>query len=36
MQGKFHISSNGTPAPCPAKIQCRLGGPEDHYDYNKS
>lgn len=33
-KGKFHISTNGDPAPCDAKIRCRLGGEsgeENHY-----
>lgn len=32
---KFHISSNGEPAACTAKIKCRLGGDsgkENHFD----
>lgn len=29
---KFHIKTDGTPGPCPAKIRCRLAGPEEHFD----
>lgn len=32
MRGKFHIKLDGTPGPCPAKIQCRLASPEEHFD----
>lgn len=29
---KFHISVDGIVRECHAKIQCRLGGPEEHFD----
>lgn len=29
---KYHISKKGTPVECKAKIKCRMGGDEVHYD----
>lgn len=29
---KFHLSKDGTPRACNAKVACPLGGPDAHYD----